>query len=219
MEFSIDNITIGYRGVEPLAQGISIKAVGGQAVALIGSNGIGKSTLLRSMAGIVAPIDGRISLDGKNLLKLSAYERSETVSFVSTEIISTAYLTVEQVVALGRAPYSGWAFKLSAADRQAIADAMAMVGVTQLALRYLDTLSDGQRQRVMVARAIAQDTPLVLLDEPTAFLDPENRELIISLLCQLAHKTGKIVIFSTHEVELARQYCDTIWQMTPMGIK
>lgn len=218
MELDITNISVGYKGSDPLCEGVNLTVSAGQAVALIGSNGVGKSTLLRSLAGIVAPQEGRVVLGGRDILKLKPYERSRAVSFVSTEVITIAYLTVQQVVALGRAPYSGWAFKLSEQDRAAIDRAMELTGTTIFGERCLDTLSDGQRQRVMVARAVAQDTPLVLLDEPTAFLDPENRELIIRLLCDLARQMNKIVIFSTHEVELAQRYVHTVWRMDPLCI-
>lgn len=218
MELSVENMTIGYRGGEPLCPAIDLRAESGEAIALVGSNGVGKSTLLRSIAGVVAPRSGDVLLDGQSLLAMKAHERARSVAFVSTEMITTAYLTVNQIVSLGRAPYSDWALNLSSADKAAIGRAMELTDVVQLGERFIDTLSDGQRQRVMVARALAQDTPLIVLDEPTAFLDPENREMIIRLLCDLARDMNKIVLFSTHEVDLATKYGHCLWRMTTRGI-
>ncbi|MEF9950309.1 MAG: ABC transporter ATP-binding protein, partial [Mucinivorans sp.] len=199
MKLELKNITLGYKGSPPLCSIAGASVVSGHSVALVGRNGVGKSTLLRSLAGIAAPRGGEILLDGVSMMRLTPIERSRIVSFVSTEITQTAYMNVAQIVALGRAPYCGWAGRLTAADRQIVSRAMESVCVTQFADRTIDTLSDGQRQRVMVARALAQDTSIVVLDEPTAFLDWENRELVIKLLADLAVQTNKIIIFSTHE--------------------
>ncbi|MEG3047510.1 MAG: ABC transporter ATP-binding protein [Mucinivorans sp.] len=215
----LKNIVLGYKGSLPLSSIASCGVGSGLSVALIGRNGVGKSTLLRSMAGIVAPRGGEILLDGVSIQRLTPAERAEKVSFVSTEIIQTAYMSVAQIVALGRAPYCGWAGRLTASDRAIVERAMDSVDVAQFATRTIDTLSDGQRQRVMVARALAQDTPVMVLDEPTAFLDWENREMVIRLLCELASSTGKIIIFSTHERDLALSSASHVWQLSPEGIE
>lgn len=219
MKLELKDIVLGYKGGEPLCSVLNVETSSGSSVAIVGRNGVGKSTLLRSVAGIVAPRAGRIVVDGHNILAISHSQRAKLVSFVSTEIISTAYTSVEQIVALGRSPYSGWAGRLSERDRQVVEWAMQRVDVTQFAARTVDTLSDGQRQRVMVARALAQDTPVVVLDEPTAFLDWENREMVITLLSDLAVQTGKIIIFSTHERDLALRHATHVWQLTPQGIE
>lgn len=218
MQLELRNITLGYRGSEPLCSGLSGSASSGESVALIGRNGAGKSTLLRSVAGIVAPRVGDILVDGVNILTISPTERSRLVSFVSTEIVSAAYITVEQVVSLGRAPYSGWAGRLCDDDRMVVRHAMQSVDVEQFEGRTIDTLSDGQRQRVMIARALAQDTPCVVLDEPTAFLDWENREMVIRLLVDLAKDMNKIIVFSTHELSLAREYASSVWHLSREGL-
>ncbi|MEG2865275.1 MAG: ABC transporter ATP-binding protein, partial [Mucinivorans sp.] len=160
MYLELKNIVLGYKGSLPLSSIASCGVGSGLSVALIGRNGVGKSTLLRSMAGIVAPRGGEILLDGVSIQRLTPAERAEKVSFVSTEIIQTAYMSVAQIVALGRAPYCGWAGRLTASDRAIVERAMDSVDVAQFATRTIDTLSDGQRQRVMVARALAQDTPV-----------------------------------------------------------
>lgn len=213
MELRLDNLTVGYRRQEPLCTGVNLSARSGEAIAIIGSNGAGKSTLLRSIASLIKYSEGRISIDGELITEIRAEERARKIAYVSTEIIATAYITVRQVVEMGRVPYSGWAGKLSPADMAIVDKAMLHTLTTDLATRTIDTLSDGQRQRVMIARALAQTTPVLLLDEPTAFLDPENREMVIKLLAQLAVDMDKIVLYSTHEVELARAHTSMIWQM------
>lgn len=218
MKLELKNITLGYKGNAPLCSDITRSVCSGNAVALVGRNGVGKSTLLRSIAGIVAPMGGEILVDGLSIQKISHADRARKVSFVSTEIITTAYMTVEQLVALGRTPYCGWAGKLQESDRNIVLRSMRSVNVEQFAKRTIDTLSDGQRQRVMVARALAQDTACIVLDEPTAFLDWENREMVISLLCDLAAQMDKIIIFSTHELSLARQFTCQVWMLTPEGL-
>lgn len=219
MQLELKNIVLGYKGNEPLCCSINQSVSSGRSVALVGRNGAGKSTLLRSVAGIVMPRQGEILINERAINRLSYAERALLVSFVSTEIITTAYMSVAQIVALGRMPYSGWAGQLRDEDRQIVEQSMRSVDVLQFAERTIDTLSDGQRQRVMVARALAQDTPVVVLDEPTAFLDWENREMVIKLLADLAIKMDKIIIFSTHELDLARQYAGSVWQLSPSGIE
>jgi iron complex transport system ATP-binding protein len=191
--FRFDNLTIGYhlgrKGEKVVARGLSATLAGGQLTCLLGRNGSGKSTLLRTLA-----------------------ERWKgEVAVVLTDRVDVKNMTVEEVVGLGRTPYTNFWGMLSAEDKAVVAQSMQQVGIGALARRDFSTLSDGERQKVMIAKALAQQTPLVLLDEPTAFLDyPSKREVMV-LLSQLAHEQGKAVLLSTHDVELAEQYADQIW--------
>ena len=214
MAFEIKNLTVGYKGVAPLVENVGLIVPDGELVAIMGRNGVGKSTLLRSLAGVVRPLAGDVALDGSSLFSMSARELARNVAFVSTEIVSVAHLRVWDVVSTGRAPYTGWMGTLSAEDISKVSAALEQVGMLGFADVPLDRLSDGERQRVMIARALAQDTKLILLDEPTAFLDLPNRYQITILLRELAHRGGKTVIFSTHDLETAMRLSDTVWIMS-----
>ncbi len=213
MILTIQNLTIGYKKQNPLAQNINIDAPSGQAIALIGDNGEGKSTLLRTIALLQKAKSGEILLDGTSLSTMPVTQRAKLISFVSTERITIAYTTVRQIVELGRIPFSTWSGKISKEDTFIVDEALELTQTTQLQNRTIDTLSDGQRQRVLIARALAQTTPVLLLDEPTAFLDPKNRKLVIELLNTIASQTNKIIIYSTHEVELCQALGSKIWQL------
>ncbi len=213
MILTIQNLTIGYKKQKPLAQNITIDAPSGQAIALIGDNGEGKSTLLRTIALLQKAKSGDILLDGTSLTSMTVAQRAKVLSFVSTERISIAYTTVRQIVELGRIPFSTWSGKISEEDTLIVDKALELTQTTELQDRTIDTLSDGQRQRVMIARALAQSTPVLLLDEPTAFLDPKNRTLVIELLNSLAKKMDKIILYSTHEVELCQALGSKVWQL------
>ena len=182
----------------------------GEFTALVGRNGTGKSTLLRTVAGLVRPLRGQIVVNGRDLASLSVRERAELIGFVSTDEVRVANLRVQDVVALGRAPYTDWTGRLSDNDRKQVMRALELVGMAAFASKGIDTLSDGERQRVMIARALAQDTPIILLDEPTAFLDLPNRYEICLLLRKLAHEEGKSIIFSTHDLGISLELCDTL---------
>lgn len=183
--------------------------------ALIGRNGSGKSTLLRAVAGLGPTAGGSIELCGKPLEALSVRQRATAVAFVSTERVRIADLTCEEVVALGRAPYTDWIGHLHANDRARIREALEWVGMTAFARTALDRMSDGECQRVLIARALAQDTPVILLDEPTAFLDLPNRYELAALLRRLAHERGKCILFSTHDLDIALALCDTVALLDP----
>ncbi len=213
MTLLIKNLTIGYQSQNPLQSALNLTAQRSEAVALIGSNGTGKSTLLKTIASIIKPLSGEITWGGKPISKLSPMQRAKTLSYVSTEPITTAYTTVRQLVALGRTPYSSWSGKLCAEDNEIVDHALHLTQTAELSHRMLENLSDGQRQRVMIARALAQQTPLMILDEPTAFLDPENRVRIITLLGEIASNTGATIIYSTHEVELAKEHSSQLWEL------
>lgn len=205
----LHGLTLGY-GERILFEGADIGFGWGEFTALIGRNGTGKSTLLRTIAGLVKPLSGSISVDGRALSDMTSREIASKISFVSTEEIRITNLKVGDVVGLGRAPYTNWIGTLSHEDREKVGRSLELVGMSAFAHKTMDTLSDGERQRVMIARALAQDTPIILLDEPTAFLDLPNRYEICLLLRRLAHTQGKSIIFSTHDLSIALELCDTI---------
>lgn len=205
----LKGLTLGY-GERVLFRDADIGFGWGEFTALIGRNGTGKSTLLRTIAGLAPAMRGVITVDGVSLADMSSKEIAAKISFVSTDEVRIANLRVSDVVGLGRAPYTNWLGSLTAEDRAMVARALELVGMAAFAGKAMNTLSDGERQRVMIARALAQDTPIILLDEPTAFLDLPNKYEICLLLRELAHKQGKCIIFSTHDLSVALELCDTM---------
>lgn len=202
-------LTLGY-GERILFADANLGFGWGEFTALIGRNGTGKSTLLRTIAALAKPLAGEVIIDGSPLASLTARETASRISFVSTEDVRITNLKVADVVALGRAPYTNWIGSLTEDDREKVTESLGLVGMSAFAHKAMDTLSDGERQRVMIARALAQDTPIILLDEPTAFLDLPNRYEICLLLRKLAHERKKTIIFSTHDLSVALELCDTI---------
>ena len=189
----------------------------GQLTCLVGANGIGKSTLLRTLAAFQPPISGQMRYYSDeqavsiNLATLSQARLARLVSVVLTAKPSVENLSVEQIVALGRSPYTNIWGTLRADDRRMVAWAMDVVGITSLRHRLVQTLSDGERQKMMIAKALAQDTPVILLDEPTAFLDYRSKVEVLGLLARLAHETNKMVLLSTHDLEQAVHAADALW--------
>lgn len=203
------DLGLGY-GENTLFEGGNIGFGWGEFTALVGRNGTGKSTLLRSIAGLNKPLSGKITVDGEPIERLSQRQLASKISFVSTDEVRAANLKVADIVGLGRAPYTNWIGTLTDQDRTVVRRSLQLVGMGDFISKPIDTLSDGERQRVMIARALAQDTPIILLDEPTAFLDLPNRYEICILLRELAHSEGKSIIFSTHDLSVALELCDTI---------
>ena len=189
----------------------------GQLTCLVGANGIGKSTLLRTLAAFQPPISGQMCYYSDeqaapiNLATLSQARLARLVSVVLTAKPSVENLSVEQIVALGRSPYTNIWGTLHADDRRMVAWAMDVVGITSLRHRLVQTLSDGERQKMMIAKALAQDTPVILLDEPTAFLDYKSKVEVLGLLARLAHETNKMVLLSTHDLEQDVHAADALW--------
>lgn len=205
----LENITLGY-GTRRLLEGVTTRFEVGTLTALIGRNGAGKSTLLRALAGLEPLQAGAITIGGTPIAALDGAEAARRVAFVATDKVRIANLPCEDLVALGRAPYTNWIGRLQAVDREIVADALAKVGMSDFAHKTMDRMSDGECQRVMIARALAQQTPVILLDEPTAFLDMPNRYELCRLLQRLAHDEQKAIIFSTHELDIATKMCDSI---------
>lgn len=205
----LENISLGY-GARRLLEGVTTRFEAGTLTALIGRNGAGKSTLLRALAGLEPLQAGTITIEGTPIAELDSAEAARRVAFVATDKVRIANLPCEDLVALGRAPYTNWIGRLQAVDREIVADALEKVGMSDFAHKTMDRMSDGECQRVMIARALAQQTPVILLDEPTAFLDMPNRYELCRLLQRLAHDEQKAIIFSTHELDIATKMCDTI---------
>lgn len=206
---TLRNITLAY-GDRTLVENGSAEFAAGELTALVGRNGAGKSTLLRALTAIEPPKSGEVLLDGTNAAAMPPEAIARTISFVGTEKVRIANLRCEDIVAIGRAPYTNWIGRMQAADRRIVADALQAVGMEAFAARSIDTLSDGECQRIMIARALAQQTPTIVLDEPSAFLDIPTRFEICRLLQRLAHDEGKCILFSTHDLDAAMPVCDSV---------
>ena len=206
----LQHLTVGY-GTKAVLSDISQCIQAGQMVCLLGSNGVGKSTILRTLAGFLPPLSGKILLQGHDLTALSVAQRSRAVSVVLTERVEVPYMRVADLVGMGRSPYTGFFGTLTKEDKRIVGDAIDMVGIASLAERTIDTLSDGERQKALLAKAIAQQTPVILLDEPTAFLDFHAKIGTLRLMLKLAHETGKAILLSTHDVEMALRLSDVLW--------
>lgn len=200
-----------------VASQINVAMQRGEIVCLLGPNGSGKSTLIRTLAGLHAPLDGDVMLDGHLLNQYANKHVARKVSTVLTDRITIGNISVYELVAFGRSPYTGWFGSLNKKDEEVVEWAIASAGIKDFVDRDVLHLSDGERQKVMIARALAQDTPAVLLDEPTAHLDLPNRVEIIRLLRRLAHDTNKGILLSTHELDLALKAADTLWLINREG--
>ena len=214
---SIKDLTIGYlssgNALQPVFKSINLKAKKGENIAIIGRNGIGKSTLLRTVAGLQKPLIGKVYIKDYDIKHYKKQEFARLISFVSTEIIRVSNLKLFDLVALGRFPHTGWIGKLNEDDYKIINDSIYQVGIYNLKNKVLNEMSDGERQRAMIARALAQDTEIIILDEPTAFLDLPNRYEIIRLLNELTVNKGKTIIFSSHDLNITLQEADKVWLM------
>ena len=220
---ALNSISIGYKvksvSHKVVKQSVSVYALKGELVALIGGNGVGKSTLLRTIAGFQPTISGEVLIKGKSVGSYRESELALTLSFVSTEIIRVPNLTVFDLVSLGRYPYTNWFGKLVDADRHIVEEAIRAVGLQGYENRAINFISDGERQKAMIARTLAQDTDVIVLDEPTAFLDLSNKYEIVHILHQLAREKGKTVLFSTHDLTTAIAESDRIWLMLDQSVE
>jgi iron complex transport system ATP-binding protein len=208
------DLSIGYRKKKEeklIHENLQLELKKGELLCLMGPNGAGKSTLLRTLAGIQPPLAGKVWVAGKELHQLNATERARLISLVLTETISAGNMTVLELVALGRYPHTQWSGQLSAADKALVEQALEDAGIRELAGEKLYELSDGQRQKALIARALAQDGALIILDEPTAHLDLINRLQTMRLLRLLALRRQKAIVVATHELDLALQSADRLW--------
>jgi iron complex transport system ATP-binding protein len=217
ISISIKDVELGYSPNNPLLPKFSADAHLGELIALVGRNGIGKSTLLRSVVGLQTPLSGEILVEGKRSTSLVRKQRAKALSYVPAEPVRVANLYIRDFVAVGRFPHLSWSRALSPTDWEMVDYALKLVGIEHLAHRDITTVSDGERQRAMIAFALAQDTRIIILDEPTAFLDLPNKFEMVRLLSHLAHTKGKTIIYSTHDLQGAIHEADTIWMMLCSG--
>ena len=210
----LQNIKLGYDDRILIDDATAVMSAG-NLIGLIGRNGTGKSTLLRAIAGLGQILDGSVLLDGHDLTRISPQQLAMTVAFVTTERIRISNLRCRDVVALGRAPYTNWIGRMQNQDTQIVEHSLGLVGMDSYADRTMDQMSDGECQRIMIARALAQDTPIILLDEPTSYLDLPNRYELCILLRELAHNEKKCILFSTHELDIALTMCDSVALIDP----
>jgi len=214
---STHDLSIGYKTKKEtvvIAKNLNLELTSGKLITLVGANGIGKSTLLRTLTGIQKPISGDVFLTEKNINSFDTLELAQNLSLVLTEKLPSSNLTVFELIALGRQPYTNWLGKLSEDDLQVVNDVMHLVQIEHLAEKKHFEISDGQLQKVMIARALAQETSIIILDEPTTHLDLFHKVSVFKLLKKLSQETNKCILFSTHDIDLAIQLSDEMIVMT-----
>lgn len=209
LHLKTNQLTVGYRQ-KKVVENINIDAWKGQVICVLGPNGSGKTTILRSIAGLIAPIKGTVFLKGAELTSFSRQKLAEEMAVVLTDSISSEYMRACDFIAAGRYPHTGFLGKLSTYDTRKINEAIYWVNAESITDKYFNELSDGERQKVLLARALAQDTELIILDEPTSYLDLKHRAELISLLNRLSKEKGKTIILSLHDVELALKVCEIL---------
>jgi iron complex transport system ATP-binding protein len=218
----LQKVGIGYArsssGICILADTLSMQIKTGEIIALVGRNGCGKSTLLRTVARMQLPLKGTVLIGGRDIKSIERLEFARILSYVSTEIVDIPHMRVYELVSLGRFPYTNWLGSFSGPDKAAVNKAIELAGIGNLCNRMLHELSDGERQKTMIARALAQDTLIIVLDEPTAFLDLPNRYELLRLLNMLAHQMGKTILYSTHDLSIALHESDKLWLMASGNI-
>ncbi|KTW01305.1 ABC transporter ATP-binding protein [Sphingomonas sanguinis] len=214
----LDSLSVGYAGPRgTVLADLSLEAPAGSFVCVLGRNGAGKSTLMRTIAGLQNARGGRACLADEDIATMRPQARARAIAVVLTERVSSPGLTVADIVCMGRQPFTGWQGRLSAVDDALVAEGLAQAGASAFATRPFDGLSDGERQRVMIARAIAQVPRLMILDEITAFLDLPGRVEAMALLRAHAHATGTTVLLSSHDLDLSLQLADAVWLLDGVG--
>lgn len=219
MQITLSHLSVGYKVGHAVVSDINLTLQSGKLASLIGENGVGKSTLLKTLTGFLPKLEGSLLLDGKDISEFSQRALARQISIVLTQKPEVQNLTVEEIVGLGRSPYTGFFGKLHANDQQIVDESITAVGIEKLKNRMIQTLSDGERQKVMIAKALAQQTPVIFLDEPTAFLDFSSKVETFQLLQRMAHEMGKLVLLSTHDLELAVRFSDTLLQVNGDGLR
>ena len=213
MVISLSQLSVGYTLSHPVISDINLELRSGQLACLIGKNGIGKSTLLKTLTGFLPKLKGSLLLGNRDIESFSQRELARQVSIVLTQKPDVQNLTIEEIIGLGRSPYTGFFGRLRAEDRKVVDDAIATMGIEKLRGRMIQTLSDGERQKVMIAKALAQETSIILLDEPTAFLDFPSKAETFQSLQRMAHERDKLILLSTHDLELAVRFADSLLEV------
>ena len=213
MVINLSQLSVGYTLSHPVISDINLELRSGQLACLIGENGIGKSTLLKTLTGFLPKLKGSLLLGNRDIESFSQRELARQVSIVLTQKPDVQNLTIEEIIGLGRSPYTGFLGRLRAEDRKVVDDAIATMGIGKLRGRMIQTLSDGERQKVMIAKALAQETPIILLDEPTAFLDFPSKAETFQSLQRMAHERDKLILLSTHDLELAVRFADSLLEV------
>ena len=216
MNVELRQLCIGYQSKKKtrvVAKGINATIHQGELTCLLGANGVGKSTLLRTLSTFQPKLGGDILIGGQEIDNYTAAILSQTIGVVLTEKPEVRNMTVRELVSLGRSPYTDFWGTCTKEDLDIVNDSLLQVGSSDLAERQVDTLSDGERQKVMIAKALAQQTPVIYLDEPTAFLDFPSKVEVLLLLRRISQASQKVIFMSTHDVELALQVADRIWLM------
>lgn len=213
MVISLSQLSVGYSLSHPVISDINLELRSGQLACLIGENGIGKSTLLKTLTGFLPKLKGSLLLGNRDIESFSQRELARQVSIVLTQKPDVQNLTIEEIIGLGRSPYTGFFGRLRAEDRKVVDDAIATMGIEKLRGRMIQTLSDGERQKVMIAKALAQETSIILLDEPTAFLDFPSKAETFQSLQRMAHERDKLILLSTHDLELAVRFADSLLEV------
>lgn len=218
---SSKHLNVGYsrnKNVSTIQSDLNLELFRGELVCLMGPNGSGKSTLIRTLGGLQKELSGDILIESKSIKKISKIEKAQKIALVLTDRVQISNARVFDIVALGQFPYSHWLKGLPKESREKVNDAIKMVHMEDFSNRFFDELSDGEKQKVMIAKALTQNTPIIILDEPTAHLDLPNKVEIMLLLHQLAHTTNKAILLSSHELDLALQAADKIWLMDKEGV-
>ena len=211
------DLAVGYKkgtNEKIILSGLDLSARAGEVIAILGANGTGKSTLLRTLAGLQSKLAGNIWVSNKNVQDLSPAQKARLMSIVLTDRVYPGYMSVADLVALGRHPYTDWRGRLVEQDKNATLDALSLTGLTELRKSDLHELSDGQLQKAMIARALAQDGPIMMLDEPLIHLDIPSKWEIMGILKQMSQHRSKTIILATHELELSLEIADWIWLIT-----
>ena len=219
MIISLSQLSVGYTLSHPVISDIDLELKSGQLSCLIGENGIGKSTLLKTLTGFLPKLKGSVLFDNRDITSFSQRELARQVSIVLTQKPDVQNLTIEEIIGLGRSPYTGFFGRLRIDDRMVVNDAIATMGIEKLRGRMIQTLSDGERQKVMIAKALAQETPVILLDEPTAFLDFPSKAETFQSLQRMAHERDKLILLSTHDLELAVRFADSLLEVKEGTLK